>query len=189
MARAAWLLIVAAFLALFVAIPFGVRARWEGFSVPSASMQPALLPGDYILVDKSFRSPVRGDLIVFHDPHDPEQVLVKRVIGLGSEDIHVVGRGVFVGCAPGTRGCQPLTEPYADFSAVPVAGEKSGNWHVPPDSLFVMADNRNIGEDSRHWGTLTWRHIVGRPIRIYWSRDPETRTIRWDRVGRSLIAH
>ena len=186
MGRAVRLVLVFGWAGLFVAISFGVRARWEGFSVPSASMQPALLPGDYILVDKSVRSPIRGDLIVFHDPNDDEQLLVKRVIGLGGEDIHVVGDQVFVGCAPATAGCQPLAEPYADFSATSVAPERGGDWHIPSDSYFVMADNRNAGEDSRHWGTLRWGHIVGRPIRIYWSRDPVTRSIRWDRVGRSL---
>ena len=153
--------------------------------MPSASMQPALLPGDYILVDKSFRSPVRGDLILFRDPQDDEQILVKRVIGLGGEEIHVTDRQVYVGCAPETAGCRPLDEPYADFSAPPVTEKTAGDWQVPANSYFVMADNRNVGEDSRYWGALSWDRIVGRPIRIYWSRDPETHAIRWARLGRA----
>lgn len=186
MARALWLLILLAFVGLAIAIPFGVRARWEGYSVPSASMQPAIVPGDYILVDKSFRSPSRGDIISFRDPQDAEQLLVKRVIGLGGEEIHVAGRRVYVDCTPAAVGCQPLAEPYADFSATPRGEEKAGNWSVPASGYFVMADNRNAGEDSRHFGAITWDRIVGRPVRIYWSRDPETHAIRWGRVGRSL---
>jgi signal peptidase I len=184
--RPLWLSILVIVVAIEIAIGFGVRARWEGFSVPSASMEPALLPGDYILVDKAFRSPDRGTIIVFHDPHDEEQLLVKRVIGLGGEEIHVADSRVFVDCRPGTAGCQPLAEPYADFSAAPIGEERSGDWRVPADGYFVMADNRNVGEDSRHWGALTWDRIVGRPIRIYWSRDPDSHAIRWSRLGRTL---
>jgi signal peptidase I len=46
-----------------------------------------------------------------------------------------------------------------------------------------MADNRNAGEDSRQWGPVPWEDITGRPLVIYWSRDPDTRAVRWGRLG------
>jgi len=179
--RAVWLVFLVLLIAVVVAIPFAIRQRYEGFSVPSASMVPTLLPGDYILVDKSVRDPARSDLIVFVDAADATQLLVKRVIGLGGEDIHVAGRQVFVGCEPATSGCQALAEPYADFTDQPVAPDKSGLWHVPAGAFFVMADNRNAGEDSRHYGTVRWQQITGRPFLIYWSSDPAG-GVRWSRV-------
>jgi len=156
--RAVWLVFLVLLIAVVVAIPFAIRQRYEGFSVPSPSMVPTLLPGDYILVDKSVRDPDRTDLIVFVDAADATQMLVKRVIGLGGEDIHLAGRQVFVGCEPATAG-----------------------WHVPAGAFFVMADNRNAGEDSRHYGTVRWQQITGRPFLIYWSSDPAG-GIRWSRI-------
>ena len=185
MVRAFWLIVVLAVVGLAIFIPVGVRARYEGFSVPSASMAPTLLPGDYILVDKSVRSPERGDMIVFADAADEHQLLVKRVVGLSGEDVHVKEQLVYVGCRPGLAGCQPLSEPYADFGDPSTAGAKSGDWEVPPGAYFVMADNRNAGEDSRHYGPVRWQQITGRPFLIYWSTDPSTGTVRWERLGRS----
>jgi len=180
--RAVWLVFLLLLIAVLVAIPFGIRQRYEGFSVPSASMVPTLLPGDFILVDKSVRDPARGDLIVFIDAADTTQHLVKRVVGLGGEDVHVAGRQVFVGCAPASAGCQALAEPYADFTDKSLAPDKPGMWHVPAGGFFVMADNRNAGEDSRHYGAVRWQQITGRPFLIYWSSDPAG-GIRWGRIG------
>lgn len=181
MTRAVWLVLLVLLIVVLVAIPFGIRQRYEGFSVPSESMVPTLLPGDYILVDKSVRDPDRGNLIVFSDANDASELLVKRVIGLGGEDVHLAGRQVFVGCAPATSGCQALAEPYADFTDRLIAPQKSGTWHVPAGAFFVMADNRNAGEDSRHYGTVRWQQITGRPFLIYWSSDPAG-GVRWSRV-------
>jgi signal peptidase I len=185
-ARAVWLLVLLALVALVVAIPVGIRARFEGFSVPSASMEPALLPGDYILVDKAVRSAGRGDVIVFADPAGNGEQLVKRVIGLGGEEILVDDRKVYVGCAGPTLDCRPLAEPYAWFGAAGRSPDRFGPVRVPPGGYFVMADNRNAGEDSRQLGPVPWQRITGRPLLVYWSRDPETRAIRWDRLGKRV---
>jgi signal peptidase I len=182
-ARAVWLVLLLGTAAVLIAIPFAVRQRFEGFSVPSASMEPALLPGDYILVDKSVREAARGQVIVFADPRDVEERLVKRVIGLGGEEVTVAGRDVYVGCAAGAPGCRALPEPYAWFSGPSRTPERFGPFRVPAGGYFVMADNRHAGEDSRIWGAVSWERITGRPLLVYWSRDPATHAVRWSRLG------
>lgn len=180
MARAFWLLVLVGLVAVTVALPFGIRARFEGFSVPSASMEPTLLPGDYILVDKSVRSADRGQLIVFADG---DEFLVKRVIGVGGEEVRVDDGKVYVGCEP-SSGCAPLDEPWAWFGGAGRSPLSFGPVTVPADGYFVMADNRNAGEDSRQMGAIRWERIAGRPLLVYWSTDPDSGAIRWSRIGR-----
>ena len=171
---------------LAVTVPFAIRARYEGFSVPSESMIPALLAGDYILVDKSVRSAERGEIIVFSDPKNSDEYLVKRVVAVAGEEITVRGRNVYVGCTPDTAGCAALNEPYALYAGPVITAQRFGPFRVPPGRYFMMADNRNAGEDSRQYGAVAWEHIAGRPLLIYWSRDPETQAIRWERVGQRV---
>jgi signal peptidase I len=185
-ARAFWLVVLVLLIVSAVTLPFAIRARLEGFSVPSPSMAPTLLPGDYILVDKAVRSPRRGDIIVFHDPNDAEVLLAKRVVGLSGEELSMVGRDVYVNCRPGTAGCAPLAEPYAFFGGQSPPPAQRGPYHVPNDAYFVLADNRNKGEDSRHYGFVRWNLIAGRPLLIYWSWNPETGSVRWSRLGHSV---
>ncbi|HKA62618.1 MAG TPA: signal peptidase I [Methylomirabilota bacterium] len=178
------LLLVGA-LALVIALPLAVRSRFEGVWIPSASMAPTLLAGDYVLMDKAAHWPARGDLVVFTDPAEAELLLVKRIVGVGGEEIVVDGHDVYINCEPRRDGCRPLPEPYADWSAEAREPGNAGLVQIPTDAVFVMADNRNAGEDSRHWGPLARHRIVGRPVWIYWSSDAEGHT-RWDRVGRRL---
>jgi signal peptidase I len=172
-------------LALVVALPLAVRSRFEGVWIPSASMAPTLLAGDYVLMDKAAHWPARGDLVVFTDPAEADQLLVKRVVGVGGEEIVVDGHDVYVNCEPRSEGCRPLAEPYADWSAEARAPGNAGPVQIPTEAVFVMADNRNAGEDSRHWGPLARDRIVGRPVWVYWSADGDGHP-RWDRVGLRL---
>jgi signal peptidase I len=174
-------LVLVGMLALVVALPPAVRSRFEGVWIPSASMAPTLLAGDYVLMDKAAGWPVRGDLVVFTDPAGAD-LLVKRIVAVGGEAIVVDGHDVYINCEPRRDGCRPLVEPYADWSDEARAPGNAGPVSIPSDAVFVMADNRNAGEDSRHWGPLSRDRIVGRPMWIYWSADAGGRT-RWDRVG------
>jgi signal peptidase I len=180
--RVVWALIILGMVALVAALPLAVRSRFEGVWIPSTSMAPTLLVGDYLLVDKAVRWPARGDLVVFTDPSDANEILVKRVVGLSGEEILVQGRDVYINCEPPADGCRPVAEPYADFSDEVRAAKDVGPLQIPSGAVFVMADNRNAGEDSRHWGPVPRAQIFGRPVWIYWSSDAAGHT-RWSRVG------
>jgi len=180
--RAFWTLVVLALVALVVALPLAVRHRFEGVWIPSTSMAPTLLVGDYVLIDKAAHWRSRGDLVVFTDPRDASETLVKRIVGLGGEEIVVQGRGVYVNCEPPLDGCRPVAEPYADFTDEVRDAKDVGPVQIPPGAVFVMADNRNAGEDSRHWGPVAQTQIIGRPVWIYWSSDADGHT-RWSRIG------
>jgi signal peptidase I len=180
--RVVWTLVIVAAVGLIVALPLAVRSRFEGVWIPSTSMAPTLLVGDYVLMDKAAHWARRGELVVFSDPADNSQLLVKRIVGVGGDEIIVDSHDVYINCEPRVPGCRPLPEPYADFSDEARAPGNPGPIRIPSDAVFVMADNRNAGEDSRHWGPLARDRIVGRPVWIYWSSDAQGHT-RWDRVG------
>jgi signal peptidase I len=100
--------------------------------------------------------PVRGDIVVFVFPINPQEDLIKRVIGLPGESVSVHYGVVSVN---GTA----LTEPYI---ASPPAYD--GDWIVPDGQLFVLGDNRNDSRDSHQWGLLPIENVIGRAVLIYW---------------------
>ena len=127
--------------------------------VENISMEPTLMPGEFLLVNKlayHLGSLQRGDIIVFHYPGDPSQDYIKRIIGLPGDDVKVQGGEVMVNG-------HALTESY--ISAPP---EYQGEWVVPTNSLFVLGDNRNSSSDSHSWGYVPESYVVGRAIFIYW---------------------
>jgi signal peptidase I len=145
------------FLALFLFL--GINAVSARIKVESVSMQPTLYEGDFVFVNQlAYRlgEPQRGDIIVFRYPPDPTQIpYIKRVIGLPGDQISISNGEVFINE-------HRLTEPY--IAAPPARG---GNWVVPPDSLFVMGDNRNNSSDSRAWGFVPLENIIGKGEVIY----------------------
>jgi signal peptidase I len=185
-----FLIVIAIFIIAFIAQPF---------QIPSGSMEPTLLIGDFLLVNKQLvpghaHGPLpstavqRGDIIVFHYPVEPALHLVKRVIGLPGDRLRLHDGLVYL------NGHQ-LAEPYAvrrsagpdsfrdNFpnmqSAEPGIDSRwwiemrhrieHGNLVVPPDMYFVLGDNRNNSEDSRYWGFVPRSAIVGEPFLIYFS--------------------
>ncbi|MBI2153450.1 MAG: signal peptidase I [Candidatus Rokubacteria bacterium] len=180
--------IVIAILLALVIRTFVVQA----FTIPSGSMVPTLQVGDYILVNKflygaeipftnlglpAIRHPRRGDIMVFKYPWDEKRDFIKRVIGLPGEEVYIKGRTVYVN---GT----PQNEPYAVYNdATPHAGTEYGPSVVPPDSYFMMGDNRDNSQDSRYWGFLKRDKIRGKAFIIYWSWDGDGHWLRWRRLG------
>jgi signal peptidase I len=197
---------------------FVMTFTMQPFRIPSASMEPTLLVGDFLLVNKEVSTgrfpalasivPIqRGDVIVFHYPVDPTKHLVKRVIGLPGDRVRLRDGRVWIDG-------HALSEPYAvyrpsatdsyrdDFPrmdrADPAVDSRwwvqmhslvaNGELTIPPDSYFVLGDNRNNSEDSRYWGLVPRAAIVGKPFLIYFSlKEPAVSLMnlaRWDRTLR-----
>lgn len=182
---------------------FALTFIFQNFEIPSSSMEKTLLVGDHVLVDRVTLSPPskwapflyyrnvrRGDIIVFFKPGEPNLYLVKRVIGIPGDRIHLRDGIVYLNG-------QPQNEPQAtkpdyadyfayrdDFPAVPPSesGDVTPTWAldlpnhvqgqdlvVPAGRYFAMGDNRLVSLDSRYWGFVPRADIVGRPLFIYWS--------------------
>ena len=152
---------------LAVVLYFGINAVSARVRVDGFSMRPTLQDGEYILVNKlAYKTgePTRGDIIVFIFPVDPQEDLIKRVIGLPGETVSIHSGVVSVNGAP-------LTEPYI---ASPPAYD--GDWVVPDGQLFVLGDNRNDSRDSHQWRFLPIENVIGKAVLIYWP-PPEWQVI------------
>jgi len=203
-------LVIALFILTFIVQPF---------RIPSESMEHTLLVGDFLLVNKMayappgswnwllpYRTVQRGDIIVFHFPPDPPEHVVKRVIGLPGDHVHlekglawVNGRRldepwvVFEPSYPDDFRDSFPTELYTDPGVdarwwMQMRTEvREGDLVVPPDCYFVLGDNRNFSRDSRYWGFVPRDHLVGRPFVIYFSlREPSATDVAQladDRLG------
>lgn len=157
----------------------------QAFTIPSGSMIPTLLVGDYILVNKfiyRFTTVVRGDIVVFRAPEDPDKDYIKRVIGQPGEEVAIKGGVVFVNG-------RPLKETYTNARSPGGYGGYRGTWGpkiIPPGHYFLLGDNRNNSRDSRVWGFLDGGMIRGRAFLIYFSWNGDHHSVRWNRLGKVL---
>jgi signal peptidase I len=191
---------VAVILAFFVRT-FVVQA----FKIPSGSMEPNLLIGDHLLVNKFVFAPTltslertllpidpirRGDIIVFKYPEDPTRDFIKRVIGLPGDTIEMHNKKVYVNG-------KPLDEPYAHFIYPPDEGASGAPdtetadllrefapMTVPADNYFMMGDNRDNSQDSRYWGFMPRDYVKGKALFVYFSfgEGGGLANIRWSRL-------
>ena len=146
-------------LALAVVLFVGINAVSARVRVDGFSMRPTLEDGEFVLVSKlsyKFGDFQRGDIIVFHFPLNPEEELVKRIMGLPGDRISVQSGQVFLNG-------QLLSEDY-----IAQAPLYSGEWTVADGQLFVLGDNRNNSNDSKDWGLLPFEKVVGKAVVIYW---------------------
>lgn len=188
-------ILIAVALALFIRT-FVVQA----FKIPSGSMQPTLLIGDHILVNKfiygvgipftdsklfDIRHPQRGDVIVFIYPEDESKDYIKRVIGLPGDTIRIVNKQLFLNGEPYRDGFGVYDDP-AVFKRGYSTRDNFGPVTVPPGSLFVMGDNRDHSSDSRFWGFVDINKVRGKAFIIYWSWESPFKNFRLSRIG-SLI--
>ncbi len=200
---------VSAVLRVVVIGMFLVTFALQTYRIPSASMVPTLEIGDFVLVskfavaaetraglwdrlEKRILAPApirRGSLLVFHFPPEPSRLLVKRVVGMPGDRLHMRNGRVFLNNVP-------LEEPYAIYTPgrpdvyrdeFPNLHEtdpnvdpawwlelrrtlrEDGNLLIPPGRYFVLGDNRNNSEDSRYWGFVSQASVVGRPVLVYWA--------------------
>jgi signal peptidase I len=181
-------IVVAVILALFVRT-FVVQA----FKIPTGSMEPNLLVGDHLLVNKFVFAPTvspaeravlpirdirRGDIVVFKFPEDPERDFIKRVIGLPGDSVELKNRELHING-------HKIDEPYAHYLFPVGEGQESTNFDVrerygpvtvPDRHYFMMGDNRDNSQDSRYWGFLPEHYVKGRALMIYWSFEQPTGT-------------
>jgi signal peptidase I len=130
----------------------------EPFAIRSASMSPTLSAGDSVLVDKLARAPSRGALVAFRRPGSGE-ILLKRVVALAGDRVGLED-GVLV--VNGRR----VREGYADPDAIDSV--YFGPVTVPAARVFVLGDNRANSQDSRDFGAVPTKNIMGRAIARVW---------------------
>lgn len=137
--------------------------RWIAFQpyvIPSPSMEPTIMPGDHILVNRlayRFGVPSRGDVVVFAYPKDPRRTFVKRIVGLEGETFELRDNQVFING-------QAVQEPYLKPGDYPPYGPET----IPAGKVLVLGDNRRESEDSREWGLLDRSFLIGKTCLIYY---------------------
>jgi signal peptidase I len=203
---------------------FIITFNLQAFEIPSSSMENTLLIGDHVFVDRvtlapktewlgpviPYRRVHRGDIVVFLSPAEAGLYVVKRIVGIPGDRIHLRDGVVYLN---GKRqeepyvnremgSSSPLGAEYRDnFPAVPpsMAAGVTSDWHVlmpsyvqdgdlvvPPDRYFAMGDNRNVSYDSRYWGFIPRENIIGRPMFIYWSFETPPDQYRKTGIGERL---
>ncbi len=136
------------------------------YIVSGASMEHTYENHDYLIVDRltyDFSNPERGDVVVFGLPQEPSRDLIKRVIGLPGETVEISGSAptVTIINSAHPEGFQ-LDEPY--LSHENLGGSSDMRVTLGKDQFFVLGDNRKVSADSRLWGTLPRKDIVGRVL-------------------------
>jgi signal peptidase I len=196
---------IASLAAVLVTGLFIITFIVQAFEIPSSSMENTLLIGDHVFVNREqlaprttwlgpmlpYRQIHRGDIVVFLSPSEQGLYVVKRIIGIPGDRIHLRDGAVY-------RNGEKLDEPYVihqtgensydayrdNFPSVPPpeVGNVTAEWQmllpqhiqgddvvVPANSYFGMGDNRDVSLDSRFWGFIPQRNVIGRPMFIYWS--------------------
>lgn len=201
---------------------------FEPFRIPSGSLEPSLLVGDFILVNKfdygtrlpvvhtklfGSGTPQRGDIIVFRWPPNPSVDFIKRVIGVPGDHISYINKELYVN---GQKIPQEFVlkthykEPNEEeFEAVENQEDLLGVKHkiylnparttrdyhdivVPAGMYFAMGDNRDASADSRYWGFVPDKNIVGKAVLVWMSWDSKQTwynpfaSIRFNRIGKLI---
>lgn len=192
-------LLIAAIIAFFVR-SFFVQA----FKIPSGSMEPTLLIGDHLLVNRlsyvvkvpftdivlfNLGNPKRGDVIVFRYPVDRSKDFIKRVIATEGEVLEIRNKVIYING-------NPIEDPwgvYADTQVLPgflSPKDNLGPLTIPKGALFAMGDNRDRSLDSRFWGFVKTEDLVGKALILYFSWDAQATNpihyVRWLRLGRLI---
>ena len=155
------------FAAIVIIVVVGVRLFIaQPFIVSGTSMVPTFQNNNYLIVDEisyRFEKPQRGDVMIFHPPVDPKEYYIKRLIGLPGDTVNVHNGVVTITNAAHPQG-EVLNEPYI----TPDTLVENVTTVVPTGEYFVMGDNRPASYDSRIWGLLPAKNIVGRAfVRLF----------------------
>lgn len=142
---------------------FAVRAFvFQPFLVHGASMEPNFHNGDYLIVDEisyRFQEPQRGEVVVFRYPNDPTQRYIKRVVGLPGETVEVQDGKIIISGSSAAPQTFTLDE---DRYLASENTEGSLQVKLGDNEYFVLGDNRRFSSDSRIWGSLPRKDIIGK---------------------------
>ncbi len=179
---------------------------YEVVRIPTPSMSPSILPGDYVLVEK-WRLVLkrwnleRGEAIVFQQPGEGDIRLVKRIAGLPGDFVQWKDHRLSLNGSPLPR------QKVSDQKALPQKGnyfEETNGRHsyltpqeedlwapawsavILPGTVVVLGDNRDYSVDSRTWGSLDQKLVVGHPTRVLFSRNPSNGQVKWGRIGKII---
>lgn len=140
----------------------------QAFKIPSGSMRPTLIEGDRILVNKyvyRFKEPERGDVIVFKFPADLKKDFIKRLIALENETVEIRNGSILIdGEFLGNSGIFQDRYYYNRGSY----GEGAQVINVPQEHFYVLGDNSSSSRDSRYWGFVPHKNLIGKAFLIYW---------------------
>ena len=179
---------------LAIVIAFFIRTFViQAYKIPSGSMKPTLLIGDHILVSKfnygiklplirstllPIGTPKRGDIVVFIYPEDRSKDFIKRLVGVPGDTIEIRDKKILINGLP----YKDEHGVYVDHLIIPGSVQPRDNFGpvtVPEQKLFVMGDNRDESYDSRFWGMVDQRDVLGKALIIYWSYEAEPNTHEW----------
>lgn len=176
----------------------------QAFRIPSRAMEPTVLAGDFMFVSKrpSSRSVSRNDIVIVETAGAEKLLVVKRTVGMPGDTLSMRDGALI-------RSGAPAREPFIqNIDSVAASGQDLGdgrswqlahlvhgapsNYHpdarnwgpiiVPPDSVFLLGDNRDESFDSRFYGAVGMDRVRGKPLTIYFSMSAGS--IRWGRIGR-----
>ena len=154
-----WAVVVALAIRTFIVAPF---------KIPSGSMRPTLIEGDRILVSKflyRFRDPRRGEIVVFRYPEDPKRPFIKRVAAIGGERAEIRDGQLLINDQLATGPPALQANHYVNRGDFGQAGQ---GVEVPPRNFYVLGDNSSFSHDSRFWGFVPRRLLIGRALCIFW---------------------
>lgn len=164
---------------IYLVNPYGtatqdVRARILGYvpyRIPSVAMSPTLQSNDFILVSAvayMMGVPEINDIVVFKWPKDQSIYFVMRVMAKGGDVVSMTdGQVVVNGNA--------IDQSYVDEqNLVRTRGQNIASLEVPPDNLLVFGDNRDNSNDSRYWGFVPAKDVVGK-VKLIWNADDKSR--------------
>jgi signal peptidase I len=192
----------------------------EPFRIPTGSLEPTLLVGDFIVVNKyhyglrlpvfgtkfyQISEPKRGDIVVFRFPLNPKVDFVKRVVGLPGDHISYIDKVLYVNGKPasqielaadiegGSSGYLKnlkqenlLGVKHQIFLRDDLMEDDFEDIVVPPAHYFMMGDNRDESSDSRSWGFVPEKNLIGQAQWIWLSVDTDHYRLRFKRIGQKI---
>jgi signal peptidase I len=130
-------------------------------------------------------NPRREDIVVFIYPMDKSKDFIKRVVGIAGDTIEIRNKKIYLNGSLYNDGHGVYTD-RRFFPASIQPRDNFGPVTVPAEHIFVMGDNRDQSYDSRFWGFVDLKDVLGKAFIIYWSWNKTNNDVRWSRLGSIL---